>query len=142
MNEREDSIMKSAKLLKNSAIVTCFWLFFQSGIAITQARADEERDESKTRAVYVMSNLAEGNSIIAFHRDEQGVITRQGEVSTGGRGSGPGPLPVEFGNSGQSPLPLESQDSLIAAREGRFLIAVNAGSNDISVLKITEDGLQ
>jgi len=134
--------MKLAKIFKNSAIVTCFWLFFQSGIAITQARADEEQDESKTRAVYVMSNLAEGNSIIAFHRDEQGVITRQGEVSTGGLGSGPGPLPVEFGNSGQSPLPLESQDSLIAAREGRFLIAVNAGSNDISVLKITEDGLQ
>src|SRR5882672_2741225 len=135
--------MKLAKILRSSTIVTCFWLFFQSGIAITQARAESEtRDESKTGAVYVMSNLAEGNSIIVFHRDEQGVITRQGEVSTSGLGSGPGPLPVEFGTSGQSPLPLESQDSLIAAREGRFLVAVNAGSNDISVLKITEDGLQ
>lgn len=129
--------MKLVKIFRSPTIATCLWLFFQSGIAITQAQAGP-----KVGAVYVMSNLAEANSIIIFHRDEQGVITRDREVSTGGLGSGPGPLPIEFGPSNQSPLPLESQDSLIAARERQFLIAVNAGSNDISVLKINEDGLQ
>lgn len=115
----------------------CLLLSLQTGHAVAQ-----DPDGAAVKGVYVMSNLAEGNSIVALDRDEQGVITRKAEVSTGGLGSGPGPLPAAFGTTNQSPLPLESQDSLISAGEGRFLIAVNAGSNDISVLRITKDGLQ
>jgi 6-phosphogluconolactonase (cycloisomerase 2 family) len=101
-----------------------------------------DRDDAQAGAVYVMSNLAGGNTIVSFHRDAQGGLTPWEEVSTGGKGSGPGPLPPDFGNSGQSPLPLESQDSLVASEDGRFLLAVNAGTNDISVLEITDDGLR
>ena len=129
--------MKSLRTVATVTAAALLSTVWQVGQAVA-----EERHESDGGAVYVMSNLAEGNTIVAFHRDEQGGITRQAEVSTGGKGSGPGPLPPEFGNSGQSPLPLESQDSLIATEDGRFLIAVNAGTNDISVLEITRDGLR
>src|SRR5436309_2386316 len=60
----------------------------------------------------------------------------------GGLGSGPASLPVRFGGPGPGPLPLDSQDSLISARNGQYLIAVNAGSNDISVMAVKRDGLE
>jgi 6-phosphogluconolactonase len=130
--------MKELRMFaKSIMVVACLLLFFQAGHATPQ----EDHGDSGG-AVYVMSNLASGNTIVMLHRGEDGAMTRRGEVATGGQGSGPGPLPLEFGGTGQSPLPLESQDSLIAADQGRFLIAVNAGSNDISVLEITEDGLR
>src|SRR5262249_25913248 len=40
------------------------------------------------------------------------------------------------------PNPLQSQDSLISTSDGHFLLAVNAGSNELSVLSVTQDGLQ
>jgi 6-phosphogluconolactonase (cycloisomerase 2 family) len=88
-----------------------------------------------------MNNEASGNVIVKLARDTNGVLTRVGEYSTGGLGSGPGPLPVAFGGPGPGPLPLESQDSLISAHEGHYLLAVNAGSNDISVMAVRRDGL-
>lgn len=127
--------MKS--LLKPTITTACLLLCLPIGNAVAQSL-----DGAAVKGVYVMSNLAEGNSIIVFDRDDQGVITRKAEVPTGGRGSGPGPLPPQFGTTNQSPLPLESQDSLVSAGEGRFLIAVNAGSNDVSVFAITKDGVQ
>lgn len=131
--------MKPLKVFaKSTTVVACLLLFFQANQAISQ----DDHDEAGGGTVYVMSNLASGNTIVMLHRSEDGAITRQGEVPTGGQGSGPGPLPLQFGGTGQSPLPLESQDSLIATDEGRFLIAVNAGSNDISVLEVTENGLR
>lgn len=92
--------------------------------------------------VFVMNNGASGNVIVMMNRGVDGTLTRAGEYSTGGFGSGPGPLPPAFGGPGPGPLPLESQDSLISARDGRFLLAVNAGSNDVSVMEVTDDGLQ
>lgn len=119
------------------AVIVCVLL----GTLQARCVAAQERDESRGDAVYVMSNLAAGNTIVVLHRDEDGTITRQTEVATGGLGSGPGPLPAQLGGGKLSPLPLESQDSLISA-DGRFLIAVNAGSNDISVMKVIKDGLR
>ncbi|HZI56441.1 MAG TPA: hypothetical protein VFF39_06680, partial [Verrucomicrobiae bacterium] len=70
------------------------------------------------------------------------MLARSGEYSTGGLGSGPAPLPPRFGGPGPGPLPLDSQDALISAHNGRFLLAVNAGSNDISVMAVTREGLR
>jgi 6-phosphogluconolactonase len=89
--------------------------------------------------VYAMANRAEGNTILVFDRKADGTLTQIQEVATGGLGSGPGELPAPFppfpaGN------PLTSQDSLVMTKHGHFLLAVNAGSNEISVLAVTEDG--
>jgi 6-phosphogluconolactonase len=120
------------------AVAIALCLLVQIGNAGT---TEEGQPRSSRGAVYVMNNRLEGNTIVVLHRAQDGTLIKADEVSTGGLGSGPGPLPPAFGGPGPGPLPLESQDSLIAA-EGRFLIAVNAGSNDISVLAVTPTTLK
>jgi len=73
--------------------------------------------------VYTLSNEAAGNSIIRYSRASDGSLTPAGSFSTDGAGSGAG---------------LGNQGGLI--RTGHLLYAVNAGSDEISVMK--EDGSQ
>jgi len=92
--------------------------------------------------VYAMANRAGGNTILVFHRSGDGQLTQIAEVSTGGLGSGPGELPAPFPPGIPAGNPLTAQDNLVMSADGRFLFAVNAGSNDFSVLAVTSDGLQ
>jgi 6-phosphogluconolactonase len=73
-------------------------------------------------AVFVMTNDPGGNSILAFRRNPNGKLVAAGSVSTGGLGNG------------TMPDSLASQGSLV--HSGNLLFAVNAGSNEISVLSI------
>lgn len=75
-------------------------------------------------AVYAMGNAPEGNLIFAYDRDIDGHLTFVDTYVTTGLGSG--------GNID----PLGSQGSLILSANQRWLIAVNAGSNDISVFRV------
>ena len=79
-------------------------------------------------AVYVMTNQPTGNGVTAFSRASDGTLTLVGTFPTGGLGTG-GP-----------PDPLRSQGSLIL-RSNQLLFAVNAGSNEISVLAVERDRL-
>jgi 6-phosphogluconolactonase len=81
--------------------------------------------------VYVLTNQVE-NAVAVFHRGAQGTLTPTGEFPTGGAGD-PGDPPIND--------PLGSQGALILSEGNQFLFAVNAGSNEISVLKIEKDGL-
>lgn len=107
-------------------------LFFLVGSALG--------DEDGSGAVYVMTNQASGNTVVMFHRAGDGSLVRTAEVSTGGLGSGPGVLPPPLPPN-PGPDPLQSQDALIATENGRFLLVVNAGSNDISVLAVNKQGI-
>jgi 6-phosphogluconolactonase len=80
-------------------------------------------------AVYVMTNDSSGNAIMAFNRASNGTLTAAGSFSTGGLGFGTGADP------------LGSQGALAVSSDGHFLFAVNAGSNDVSVLQVTGAGL-
>ena len=82
-----------------------------------------------TGAVYAMTNQTSGNSIVAFNRASSGALSMVGTFPTGGLGFG----------SGNDPL--GSQGSLILSDDGHFLLAVNAGSNNISVLQAGPLGL-
>jgi 6-phosphogluconolactonase len=82
-------------------------------------------------AIYVLANQVE-NAVAVFHRSAQGTLTPAGEFPTGGAGD-PGDPPIND--------PLASQGALILSEGNQFLFAVNAGSNEISVLKIEKDGL-
>ena len=73
--------------------------------------------------VYTLSNEAAGNSIIRYARSRDGSLTPAGNFPTGGTGSGAG---------------LGNQGGLIL--ENHLLYAVNAGSDEISVMR--EDGNQ
>lgn len=69
--------------------------------------------------VIVASNATAGNSLLLFPRDEDGSLGDAVQVSTGGRGTGAG---------------TGSQGGLALAGD-RWLLAVNPGSNDVSVLR-------
>jgi 6-phosphogluconolactonase len=77
--------------------------------------------------VYVNDNTKGTNAIGAFDRHADGTLTPQAgsPFLAGGAGTGSG---------------LASQGALQFAAGGRFLIAVDAGSNQISVLRVHDDG--
>jgi len=69
-------------------------------------------------AVYSMNNDATANSLLVFDRMADGSISQRASIATGGKGSG---------------APLASQSSIAITEDGRFLLAANAGSNEVSV---------
>ena len=120
---------------RQMAVIVLLLLIGVSGHAYGQALFNPHR-------VYVMANRAAGNTILVFHRSPDGALTQVAEVATGGLGSGPGELPAPFPPGIPAGNPLTTQDNLVMTDDGRFLLAVNAGSNDFSVLAVTSDGLQ
>lgn len=111
--------------------------------AVAQERIAVGQDGLKdlgSGRVYLMSNGDTGNTIVVLKRHADGTLERMQEVSTGGLGSGPGPLPPPFTAPG--PDGIDSQDSLVSVNDGRFMIAVNPGSNDVSVFAATQEGLE
>src|SRR5262249_30864096 len=84
-------------------------------------------------AVYVMTNDPSRNAVLQFRRHANGQLTFEDHQSTGGRGG--------TGNGVGAVDPLGSQDALVLNGDGSRLIAVNAGSDTISVLGTTNKRL-
>lgn len=78
-------------------------------------------------AVYALSNAAAGNAVLIYDRADDGTLTPAGSVATGGLGLGAG---------------LGSQGAVVLGKKNKFLFAVNAGSNDISVFAVRRNGLE
>lgn len=74
-----------------------------------------------------MTNAADGNAIVVYSRAADGTLTPQDSVATGGAGTGAG---------------LGSQGGLALSKDDQWLLAVNAGSDDVTVFAVTEDGLR
>lgn len=82
--------------------------------------------------VYAMTNGDTGNAVAVFNRGPDGALTAAGTCPTGGLGTGGAETPVD---------PLGSQGALILSKDERFLFAVNAGSDEVSVLAVEGEGL-
>jgi 6-phosphogluconolactonase (cycloisomerase 2 family) len=78
-------------------------------------------------AVFVQSN-EERNRVLAFARNGEGALAEPMSFETGGRGTMAAHLP--------------SQGSVVLSEDGRFLLVANAGSNDVSVLRVDGAGLR
>jgi 6-phosphogluconolactonase (cycloisomerase 2 family) len=103
-----------------------------AGVAlILGVAAPASAAERAAGAVYLLSNSSTANSVLVYNRSVDGALTPAGTYLTGGTGA------VE---PGPAPDPLGSQGSLMLA--GRYLLAVNAGSNDVSMFAIKDGGLQ
>ena len=89
---------------------------------LTQAQAAHDHDPGG--AVFVMTNAADKNEIISYARKSDGSLTDRHIFATGGRGSG------------GATDPLGSQGSLTLSQDHSFLLAVNAGSGEISVFRV------
>ena len=85
------------------------------------------------RAVFVQTNNAAGNQVVAYHRSSDGTLTWAGSYATGGLG---GQL------SGSVVDHLASQGSLTYDQQHALLYAVNAGSNTLSVFSVRGDTLR
>jgi 6-phosphogluconolactonase len=79
-------------------------------------------------SVYVQSNDAEANEVLVFSRAEDGALAPAGRYSTGGRGTGRPHLP--------------SASSVVISEDGRWLLVVNAGSDELSLFAVEPDGLR
>jgi len=82
------------------------------------------QQEKGQGAVFVMTNAADKNEIIAYKRAANGTLSYDSQYDTGGRGSG-----------GVND-PLESQGSLTLSQDHSLLFAVNAGSGNVSVFSV------
>ena len=77
---------------------------------------------------YIDGNTATANTIDAFARHADGSVTplAGAPFAAGGAGTGAG---------------LASQGAIQVTRDGRYLLAVDAGSNQVSVLRLTPGGV-
>jgi 6-phosphogluconolactonase (cycloisomerase 2 family) len=80
-------------------------------------------------ALFVMTNDAQSNEVIAYERNPYGTLYGSHSYKTGGRGSG---------GKGD---PLGSQGSLTLSQDKLWLFAVNAGSGTLSVFRVVDSRL-
>jgi 6-phosphogluconolactonase len=83
--------------------------------------------------VYIATNDPKGNAVIQFSRAADGTLTKINQLATGGLGG--------VGNGVGDVDPLGSQDALVLSGDGSILLIVNAGSNELSLLRVGADGL-
>ena len=98
---------------------------FAASFAFVQGGASAS--SASPGAVYTLTNASAGNAVAVFNRSPHGDLTPAGTVATGGLGTGAG---------------LGSQGAVVLSANGRWLFAVNAGSDDISVLEVYNGGVE
>jgi 6-phosphogluconolactonase len=108
--------MKSIKAaIAMSAIAGAAW----SGVSYAA-----NDNNHAAHAVFVMTNNADANQVVAFQRDTNGTLEDPHGYDTDGRGSG------------GTVDPLSSQGSLTLSTDGAWLFAANAGSGSVSVFRV------
>jgi 6-phosphogluconolactonase len=88
--------------------------------------SETELISGRAGAVYVLTNDATSNDVIVFRRAADGSLQRAATHATTGRGSGDG---------------LGSQGAIVLSRDRRWLFAVSAGSNELSVFSVNREAL-
>ncbi len=78
--------------------------------------------------VYTASNSSTGNEVFAYARAANGSLTFFASYATGGTGND-----VELGGLG-------NQGGVVLSPDGRWLLVVNPGSNDVSAFAVNADG--
>lgn len=124
---QRDTERRGACVLKHR-IVALLGLIVALGIGLSasgQAGRQVDRRPSPG-SVYTMSNATAGNAILVFDRLADGRLVPAGSVATGGTGTGTG---------------LGNQGGLVLTRSERWLLAVNPGSDSLSVFEVRHSGL-
>lgn len=110
------------------AVLTLSLLFATT----TSAFARSDRDRHREGLVFVQSDNPSANQVAVYERAHDGMLTFKAWYATGGMGG------VAAGSAVD---PLASQGSLATADDGRLLLAVNAGSNTVSLFRVHGDRL-
>jgi len=96
---------------------------------IAGAAAINAGAQSASKTLFVMTNAATRNEVIAFRQSADGHFYEAGRYDTHGRGSG------------GITDPLQSQGSLTLSRDHTLLFAANAGSGTVSVFRVFRSSL-
>src|SRR6188472_670709 len=97
-----------------------------AALSLVAATAASAGPDKTVGAVYTLTNSPAGNAVVAYDRAADGTLTPAGSVPTGGTGTGAG---------------LGSQGALVLSDNGKWLLAVNAGTNTVSLLRVEHDTL-
>jgi len=101
---------------------------FAVGVGAALPTLASAQSKNVAGAVFVMTNAADKNEVIAFERAANGTLGESVSYDTHGRGSG------------GITDPLESQGSLTLSQDHSLLFAVNAGSGNITVFNVHKNG--
>ncbi len=93
-----------------------------------QESSFDHRASGPSGAVYVQTNDASRNEIVAYRRAPNGPLDLIGTFATGGKGTG---MPR-----------LGSQGSVILSDDNRWLLVTNVGSDEISVFSVSDGRLR
>jgi 6-phosphogluconolactonase len=117
------------KFTKRKAAVTSVLAIFIGLTAILStgiAASVQTPSHGNTGAVYIIDNAAAGNNVFLYSRASDGSLTYVSANPTNGLGTGSA---------------LASQGAVALTQDGRWLLVVDAGSNQISVFKVGHDSL-
>src|SRR5437899_4872319 len=108
-------------------IAAAISLLALGAVTVVVAAASASAASTVVGHLYVNDNTAGTNTIAAFDRHADGTLTplRDSPFAAGGAGTGTG---------------IGSQGALQITSDGKYLLAVDAGSNQSSVLRINDDG--
>lgn len=112
--------------MKQLAIAACAALTL-SACSDTPGATGPPSDRNATGAVYVQTNDASANQVVAFRRTANGQLAPLGSFATGGRGTG---MPR-----------LGSQGPMILSDDDQRLFVANVGSSEITSFAVTDAGL-
>lgn len=126
--------MKKALQLISGAALTLGLIAVGAGVAGAQFshRQWQSRHDGPRSVVFVQTDNLSGNQVVAYYRTPDGTLSLGGTYPTGGLG---GQL------TGSVVDHLASQGSLAFSGKNNLLLAVNAGSNTISVFRAHNDSL-
>jgi DNA-binding beta-propeller fold protein YncE len=131
--------MRSEFRLGGAAVLATALLTALAAPALAATRQPGSGDASALgftgayRAVFVQTDNPAGNEVVAYNRESGGTLGQAGAYATGGLGGVLAGSVVDH---------LASQGSLALSPDGNVLIAVNAGSNTISVFGAQGDRLR
>src|SRR3954454_20746969 len=98
-----------------------------SALAVFATAAAAGAGSDSVGVVYTLTNSPAGNAVAVFDRAADGSLTQAGTYATGGLGTGAG---------------LGSASSIVVSGDGRYVLAVNAGSGTVSAFAADRDGLE
>jgi len=120
---RKNSIPNTLRVMvvTVTAILLQIMISASSTAVLAQGNEQESSRHRAAGAVFAMTNATTDNEIAIYSRFSNGTLDRLRNVSTRGLGIG---------------VDLDTQGGLRLSQNNRFLYAVNAGSDDVTVFEV------
>jgi 6-phosphogluconolactonase (cycloisomerase 2 family) len=120
------------RILPAASAVACLAVASAAFASPADAASQTAATTNRGGTVYVQTDNTAGNQIVTYHRAADGALTETGSYATGGQGGVLGGSVVDH---------LASQGSLQYDRPFGLVLAVNAGSDTVSVFAARGGGL-